>query len=396
MPFAKRSSTRAFLVAAIAAGGVVAIAAVALRRELLVAGALAVVALAAGLLALQLSIDERRRHRRIEESLVEEASALEALVESLGSITASLDEEEILERVRREGERLFGARATVLAADERREPYPAEHAATVPLRVRDEKVGALYLARRAPFGRDDLARARVLADFAARAIENARLVVEARVREAERATLADRVVTAEQEERRRLAVFLHDTSVQALAGIALMLDAATHAVETEQMEQASTVLASALERLRETIRAVRDLSFALEPVVLRDQGFGPAVRALADQIGLAHKIQVDVEVEAAESLGEKAQVALYQIVREALHNAVRRGPRSRIEVHVRQDAEGQLEAVVADDAPAERRRATFDAIEERARTLNGRLEIEGGQDGGTTVRVVLPPHAAAE
>ena len=73
------------------------------------------------------------------------------------------------------------------------------------------------------------------------------------------------------------------------------------------------MLDSALERHRETIRALRDLSFNLEPVVLRDQGFAPAVRAFAEQVGLSYEMQVDLDVEAADGLAEKAQVALYQI-----------------------------------------------------------------------------------
>ena len=49
--------------------------------------------------------------------------------------------------------------------------------------------------------------------------------------------------------------------------------------------------------------------------------------------------------------------------------------------------------MVADDAPGERRRRSFDAIEERVRSLNGRLSVEQGDDGGTAVHVLLPPYA---
>src|SRR5437763_8611809 len=95
----------------------------------------------------------------------------------------------------------------------------------------------------------------------------------------------DRLIAAEQDERRRIALFLHDGPVQNLAGIALMLDAALHAVESGKADDAREVLASAVKRQRTTIRELRDLSFALEPVVLRDQGFEPALEALASQIG---------------------------------------------------------------------------------------------------------------
>src|SRR3979411_1996725 len=92
-----------------------------------------------------------------------------------------------------------------------------------------------------------------------------------------RAELTEQILGAEQDERRRIALFLHDGPVQNLAGIALMLDAALHSISTGKLEDAQSVLASALDRQRATIRELRDLSFALEPVVLRDQGFGPAL-----------------------------------------------------------------------------------------------------------------------
>src|SRR5438445_5205830 len=141
-----------------------------------------------------------------------------------------------------------------------------------------------------------------------------RLLADAADREAERAQLADQLITAEQDERRRLALFLHDGPVQSLSGIALLLDGVDHAISTGQTEQARDVLHSALARHRQTIRELRDLSFNLEPVVLRDQGFSTAVGALAEQLGLSHKVQIVVDVERAERLGEQTQAALYQII----------------------------------------------------------------------------------
>ena len=221
-----------------------------------------------------------------------------------------------------------------------------------------------------------------------------RLAADARVREAEHARLADQLITAEQDERRRLALYLHDTSVQSLSGIALMLDAAVNANDGGDVEQAKTVIHAALERHRATIRALRDLSFALEPVVLRDQGFAPALRALTDQIGLAQQIQFDVAADGVEELSEQAQAALYQIIREAVDGAVRRGPPTRVTIRVSRQGDGAIEAQVTDDAPGERRRTTFETLAERARTLSGQLDVEQGPGGGTTVRVRLPGYVA--
>ncbi len=202
----------------------------------------------------------------------------------------------------------------------------------------------------------------------------------------------DRLIAAEQDERRRIALFLHDGPVQNLSGIALMLDAALHAIETGKLEDATGVLSSALHRQRATIRELRDLSFALEPVVLRDQGFGPALEALAEQLGTSNRIRIDLDVGDAERIGSTAQVALYTIVRELLDQAVRRGPLTRIEVRMRSVEGGGLETVVEDDAEPERRRRSFEAIEERVKQLHGSIRVDS-EEPGTRVVVTLPSYA---
>jgi two-component system, NarL family, sensor kinase len=203
----------------------------------------------------------------------------------------------------------------------------------------------------------------------------------------------DRLIAAEQDERRRIALFLHDGPVQDLSGIALMLDATLHSIETGKLDDAISVLTRALDRQRSTIRQLRDLSFALEPVVLRDQGFEAALLALASQVGAANQLRIDVEVAEAERLGETAEVALYTIVRELLEQAVRRGPPTSIEIAMATTADGGVETRVSDDAEPERRRRSFEAIEERVRQLHGRIDVDV-EHGRTTVRVTLPPYSA--
>jgi signal transduction histidine kinase len=209
---------------------------------------------------------------------------------------------------------------------------------------------------------------------------------------AEHARLSDQLITAEQEERRRLALFLHDGAVQSLSGIALMLDAITAAIEAGKAEDAQSILRTALEKQRETIRSLRDLSFELEPVVLRDQGFGPAVQALTQQLGMSNQIEFELEVDGADTLAQRAQVAIYQIIRETLHQAIRRGPPTKISVRVAESPDGGVETVIADNGAGERRRASFDEIAERARSMGGELSVDAGADGGTAVRVVFPSY----
>jgi signal transduction histidine kinase len=252
----------------------------------------------------------------------------------------------------------------------------------------------LSIERREPLGRNDLVQATVLADFASRAFENARLVEETQEREAEHERLTDQLVLAEQDERRRLSVWLHDGPLSTMSGVALMHDAALGAIQDGRYDDAAKVIAAALERERETIRTLRDLSFALEPLVLRDQGFAAAVQAIGDQVGRGNRIAVTIDAAAGERLSEKAQVELYQVIREAVNQAVRRRPRS-LALRLAELEDGGFELVIEDDGVEERRRASIEAIEERARILNARLSVEQGEEGGTRMHVVLPAYVAA-
>ena len=208
----------------------------------------------------------------------------------------------------------------------------------------------------------------------------------------DRARLQDRLIAAEQDERRRIALFLHDGPVQSLSGIALMLDGVASSLEAGKLDEARKVLERAAERQRVTIRELRDLSFALEPVVLRDQGFGPALGALAEQIGTSNRIRIDLDLGDSDRVGGTAQVALYTIVRELLDQAVRRGPLTRIEVGMKALDGGGIETIVADDAEPERRRRSLEGIEERVKQLHGSIRVDA-EEPGTRVVVTLPPYA---
>jgi signal transduction histidine kinase len=199
----------------------------------------------------------------------------------------------------------------------------------------------------------------------------------------------EQVLAAEQDERRRIALFLHDGPVQSLAGVALLLDAALDFVRRGESERADEIMEKALQRTRTTIGELRDLSFNLEPVVLRDHGFTSAVTALAQDKGMEHGIQVELEVAAADALGERAQAALYQIVREALEGAIRRGPPKTFTVQIEPVAKRKLDVVIQDDAPSERRKRSIEVLEERARTLGASLTVEQ-PDTGSMMRLVLP------
>jgi hypothetical protein len=151
------------------------------------------------------------------------------------------------------------------------------------------------------------------------------------VDEAERALLAERML-AEQEERRRVAELLHDGPIQQLSAISQMLDAGLADLENGEKARAVEVFSRGLELARDAARDLRALCDDLEPRVLHQLGFASAAAALARRIASRHDVEIDLDVAYADELGENAAVALYQILREATEQAVRRGPLTRIEI----------------------------------------------------------------
>ena len=204
----------------------------------------------------------------------------------------------------------------------------------------------------------------------------------------------DERLLAEQDERRRLAELIHDGPVQHLAAIAQMLDAAVATAASVNDERTRTIVARALELTREASADLRELVTGLEPDALRDQGFAAAVHLLVERVAGRRGIRVETDVTAGDALGENARVGLYQIVRESLDQALRRGPPTRVSVRVTATANGGVELVVSDDGSRERRQAVLDGLAERAASLNGEFHAEQTPGEGTLVRVTVPPSAA--
>ena len=180
--------------------------------------------------------------------------------------------------------------------------------------------------------------------------------------------MSDQLIAAEQEERRRLALFLHDGPVQSLSGIALMLDAVAAAIEGGRDEDASEILeqassASATRSARcATSRSTSSRSSCATRASGRRCRRSPSSSALAASSRSPRRRRRG-------RAGERAQVTLYQIIREALHNAIRRKPPTDRGRHRRGRRRG-VETVIADNGAGERRRRVFDSLAERARTLS--------------------------
>ena len=284
----------------------------------------------------------------------------------------------------------------------RREPDAVgprgERGACFPLR--DPRRGDRRAAtgpRSRPFDREERRAGDSARRLRGQGVENARPARRGdRCARTERARLSDQLITAEQEERRRLALFLHDGPVQSLAGIGLMLDAA---IALDRRQPARRGHGACSRRARPP--PGHD-PLAARSLVQHRAGrpARPGVRAgrqrrSPTRSGSRTRSSSTSTSSAAEELAEKAQVGLYQIIREAVNQAIRRGPPTRISIRVEQPGRRDRDEI----ARRRRRRAPAARASRRSRSARGRSTdastVEAGANGGTAVRVTLPRYVAA-
>jgi signal transduction histidine kinase len=203
--------------------------------------------------------------------------------------------------------------------------------------------------------------------------------------------LAERL-RAERDERRRLAELIHDGPVQLVAAIAQMLDAAHHALAAGDVGSGAPIVERALAVAREASVDLREIVSGIEPDALRELGLAAAIGELAERLTARRGVTFDLDLAAGDDLGDGAQSGLYQIVRDALDQAVRRGPPTHVTVSITPSG-GGVELRIVDDGGQERREAVLAAFAERAAELNATFTSETSENG-TVIAVRLPPTAA--
>jgi signal transduction histidine kinase len=207
------------------------------------------------------------------------------------------------------------------------------------------------------------------------------------------------LVSAREEERRRLRRDLHDGVGPQLAALMLELETASDLVSDNP--EASALMAKLSERAGEIVSDVRDSVHALRPPALDELGLVGALREGAMQYGPSG-LRVSVEdPEELSHLPAAVEVACYRVAQEALANVVRHARASHCSIRIRLDEEaGALSVEVEDDGRGIREgdRAGVGMISMRERTeeLGGRCTVKPLTGGGTLVRALLPFRAAED
>jgi signal transduction histidine kinase len=219
------------------------------------------------------------------------------------------------------------------------------------------------------------------------ALENERLHAELRAQLAELRASRARILTAGDEERRRLERDLHDGAQQRLLALGLSLQLARARLGSDA-NGAAELLEEAGEELRAALDELRELARGIHPAVLSEQGLGAALTTLAER----SPVPVTIGTLPRGPLPAPVEAAAYFLVSEALANVAKHGQASAVRVNVvHRDA--LLRVDVEDDGvggadPA--RGSGLRGLADRVHALDGELDVESTPGRGTRVRAELP------
>lgn len=262
---------------------------------------------------------------------------------------------------------------------------PVGAATDLPMRHRGELVGSLRVTARPgerQLSRRDAELLSTVCDQVAPAV--AALLLSQRLQES-RAGL----VTAREEERRRLRRDLHDGVGAALAGIRLQVETARDLAPDASVRGLLTTAAGGVATAVHDLRAITE---GLRPPALDDLGLRQVLRGLAEQLSTPDT-PIEVHVDLHVPLPAAVEVACYRIAAEALANAVRHSGARRISLCLTAP-DGHLDLRVADDGrglPDRLRTGSIGlrSMRQRAEEIGGRLSVVSDRTG-TVVHADLP------
>ncbi|MGQ9474948.1 MAG: response regulator [Actinomycetota bacterium] len=277
----------------------------------------------------------------------------------------------------------------------------------LPLRAKGRFIGVIFLGqtRQMELSREEAELLAAVGNQAALAIENARLYEELRYDEEIHRQLLQRVINAQEDERRRLAIELHDGVIQNLVSAVFRLQFGEARMNSDP-EEARRALRESQEIINHGIAEMRRIISGLRPTLLDDLGLVPALQKYIRRVQeeAPEGLKIELREKGMPQLTPEAETALFRICQEALHNVVKhsRCREARVELFGKGE---QLVLRVEDDGvgfefplPQRRGHRGFGLVgmRERAESLGGTLEVRSVPGEGTCLEARFPLFAVAK
>jgi signal transduction histidine kinase len=270
----------------------------------------------------------------------------------------------------------------------------------VPLRLHGRYIGLLTVDnyQEAAYSELQANLAQAFANQAAVAIENARLFEQVREGRERLQMLSQQLLNVQENERRRIALELHDQIGQTLTAVKINLQTAQRKPEAAAFEESLEQSISIVER---ALSQVRNLSLTLRPSMLDDLGLVAALRWYVDRQAQQGGFEIDYIADEFEKRpSSEVETACFRVAQEAMTNIMRHADATRIMVQIRK-VDSELQMVIEDDG---RGFEASDALErasqgkslgllgmrERVQLLGGKFDIETALGEGTKIKARFP------
>jgi signal transduction histidine kinase len=272
----------------------------------------------------------------------------------------------------------------------------------VPLQAKDRVLGVLNVGTATPrkFSAADVQILTSIASQVAIAIENRMLYKELRRKDEMRGELLRQIITAQEDERKRIARELHDETSQSLTGLAVSLEAVMNSLPLDSRQ-----LKRKLRRVQSialgTLDGIHSAIYELRPSLLDDLGLAAAVGLHAEKSLKEAGIQVKLEtVDEERRLPVDVETALFRIFQEASTNIIRHAHADKVRVGIHLE-ESSVILAVEDNGSGFDINAVMNSEEkesglgllgmrERAEFLGGSLTIRSRPGEGTLIEVAIP------
>lgn len=266
------------------------------------------------------------------------------------------------------------------------------------LQVSGHVVGLCLMEKASPgfFSRRHQLLAESLAGQAAIALQNAQLYSEVRSSRERLRYLTRKVISAQEEERRRVSRELHDQAGQALTALKLSLEMIKNELPQE-LERPREMLAEAVELSAKTMKQMRMLAHDLRPPVLDTFSLNSALDGLCREFEERAQLSISYQGVELPNLPDPVTISFYRFLQEALTNVVKYAEAVRVQVIL--DVVGEtIRLVVTDDGqgfPVGEEQAANKGIglvgaQERFELLGGQLAIDSAPGRGTRLTAYVP------
>jgi signal transduction histidine kinase len=274
--------------------------------------------------------------------------------------------------------------------------------ASVPLKSKDKVLGVINIAGDShcnlpPFTEEELQLLTAIGQQIGVAVENAALYEELRQKESLRGQLLEKVITAQEEERKRISRELHDETSQALTSLMVGLKVLAGAASLQEVQEKASQLRAVA---AQTLDSVHRLALELRPSVLDDLGLMAAIQRHVKDWGENVGMSVDFQVTGLDRrLAPQVETTVYRVVQEALTNVARHAEAQNVSVLLEYRGDSVV-CIVEDDGRGfdvrrvleakDMRRLGLYGMQERISLVGGRLTVESTAGLGTTVFVEIP------